>query len=176
MSISEQQIFEPLKMDDTGFFVPEESQKRFAEVYHVDKEGNLVKNENPDGDSFRKPTIHFSGGGGLVSTMDDYARFCRMLLNGGELDGVRILNESTAKMIMSDQLPEGVVYKNGYGYGLAGEVNLATGEYGWAGAASTKFWIDPADNMIVITMAQLLPNNYEYANEFRKMVGAAILK
>ncbi len=125
---------------------------------------------------FKKDPIHFSGGGGLVSTMDDYLSFCRMLLHGGELDGVRILEESTAKMIMSDQLPVLIDYKEGLGYGLAGQVDLETGEYSWAGAASTNFWIDPSREMIIITCAQLMPSDYSYAHVFYDLVKRSLIK
>ncbi len=165
----ETKIFDPLKMEDTGFFVPEEKHDRLAELYFRDGEGNL--NAMPAyGDRFKKPVTVFSGGGGLVSTMDDYLNFCKMLLNGGELNGTRILQESTVKMIMSDQLPEGVRYKDEAGYGLAGEVNLKSGEYAWAGAASTNFWIDPENDMIIITYTQLMPGDHSYAYEFKDLV------
>ena len=99
-----------------------------------------------------------------------------MLLNGGELDGSRILKESTVDMIMSNQLPEGVTYNENDGYGLAGKVNLTTGEYGWAGAASTKFWINPKEQMIVLAFAQLMPSDYTYANEFKKIIDRALME
>lgn len=170
-------IFDPLKMDDSGFFCPEEKLNRLSEVYGPNREGTLEKDPNPAWDPFRKPVTAFLGGAGLVSTMDDYAKFCLMLLNGGELDGVRILKEETAKMIMSDQLPEGVIYGgDDYGYGLAGQVNLNTGEYSWSGAATTSFWIDPSTNMIVLMFAQLMPSNYGPAGEYRDLVGRAIIK
>jgi len=168
-------IFDPLKMNDTGFYVPEEKHERLAEIYNRDEEGNL----NPGGlwaDRYKKPAIHFSGGGGLVSTMDDYLSFCTMLLYGGTLNGQRILEESTAKLIMSDQLPPEADYKDGFGYGLAGQVNPQSGEYSWGGMASTNFWIDPSNEMIVITMAQLLPGDHSYAYVYMDLVRRALLK
>lgn len=124
--------------------------------------------------AFKSPVTLFSGGGGLVSTVDDYLTFCKMLLNDGELDGVRIIQESTAKLIMTNQLPAGVNYAENKGYGLAGDVNLETGVYGWAGAASTKFWIDPKNKMIAIICTQLMPSDYTYADEFYKNLRSAI--
>ena len=168
-------IFDPLKMDDTGFYVPEEKHARLAVLYYRDKENKLAP-ALWGGDRFKKPAILFSGGGGLVSTMGDYLSFCRMLLNGGKLNGVKILEESTAKMIMSDQLPVLINYKEGMGYGLAGQVDLVTGEYSWAGAASTNFWIDPARETIIITFAQLMPGDYSYAYEFYDLVKRAQIK
>ena len=168
-------IFTPLNMDDTGFHVPEEKLERFAEVYYMDDEGVL----KPGGfmsDAFKKPAVMFSGGGGLVSTMDDYLTFCRMLLSGGTLDGVKILEESTVNLIMSDQLPVTASYREGIGYGLSGQVNLESGEYSWAGAASTNFWIDPSTQMIIICYAQLMPSNHSYAYEFNNIVNRALIK
>jgi len=168
-------IFDPLHMDDTGFHVPEEKLERFAEVYSRDGEGALKPGDFMS-EAFKKPAIMFSGGGGLVSTMDDYLTFCRMLLNGGTLEGVKILEESTVKLIMSDQLPETASYREGNGYGLAGQVNLESGEYSWAGAASTNFWIDPSNQMIIIAYAQLMPSDHSYAYAFNNIVKRALIK
>lgn len=168
-------IFSPLKMVDTGFYVPEEKHERLSELYFLDEEGKLATAQW-GGDRFKKPAILFSGGGGLVSTMGDYLTFCQMLLNGGTLNGVKIVEESTAKMIMSDQLPATATYQEGIGYGLSGQVDLQSGEYGWAGAASTKFWIDPSSQMIIITMAQLMPNDYSYADLFNEIVKRSLIE
>jgi CubicO group peptidase (beta-lactamase class C family) len=166
-------IFDPLKMDDTGFFAPEEKHSRLATLCTI-KNDTLKEAEGSMKEGFKKPVTLFSGGGGLVSTVDDYLKFCRMLLNGGELDGVRIIQESTAQLVMTNQLPAGVVYDENKGYGLAGSVNLETGVYGWAGAASTKFWIDPKNQMITIICTQLMPSDYSYADEFYKVVNRAV--
>lgn len=168
-------IFDPLKMEDSGFFVPEVKHDRFCGLYSV-KEGNLQEAEGRMSKAFKAPVTLFSGGGGLTSTMDDYLSFCKMLLNGGELNGVRILKETTVTLIMSNQLPEGVEYTDKAGYGLAGLVNLETSEYSWAGAASTKFWIDPKNDMIIFAFAQLMPSDYTYANDFKKIVDRAIIE
>jgi CubicO group peptidase (beta-lactamase class C family) len=167
-------IFDPLKMEDTGFYVPEDKHDRFCGLY-APKDGGLVFAERMK-DAFKTPVTLFSGGGGLTSSMDDYLTFCKMLLNGGELNGVRIIEESTAQLIMTNQLPEGVKYEGYKGYGLAGSVDLETGEYGWAGAASTKFWISPANKMITFAFAQLMPANYTYADEFKAIVDRAVVK
>ena len=170
-------IFDPLKMDDSGFYCPEENHNRLSEVYTHNREGDLMQITDSVSDVFRRPVTAFLGGAGMVSTMDDYSRFCEMLLNGGELDGVRILEEETAGLIMSDQLPEGVVYgDDDMGFGLAGQVNLASGEYSWSGAATTSFWIDPSNNLIVLAFAQLMPSNYAPAGEYRKIVGRSIME
>jgi CubicO group peptidase (beta-lactamase class C family) len=166
-------IFDPLKMDDTGFFTPEEKHSRLATLCTI-KNDTLQEAEGQMKEGFKKPVTLFSGGGGLVSTVDDYLKFCRMLLNGGELDGVRILQESTAQLVMTNQLPAGVVFDENKGYGLAGSVNPETGVYGWAGAASTKFWIDPKNQMVTIICTQLMPSDYTYADEFYKVVNSAV--
>lgn len=167
-------IFDPLKMNDTGFFVSEDKHERLSDIFSIDKEGILKGSEGTWSEAFKKTPTLFSGGSGLVSTIDDYLRFCRMLLNGGKLDGKRILNESTVKLVMSDQMPENATYKEDNGYGLGGNVNLKTGEYSWAGMASTNFWIDPENDMIIITLAQHLPSNYSYAYAFKDLVNRAL--
>jgi len=175
----QERLFDPLSMDDTRFYVPEEKLDRFAHLYYADDEGNLQDAADASGvdfnDLYTPSVTHFSGGGGLVSTADDYAKFCMMMLNGGELDGARILETSSVAMIMSDQLPEGASYNEGYGYGLAGAVNLEDGEYSWAGAAATNFWIDPANEMILMAFTQLMPSDHTYAYEFRNIVRRALM-
>lgn len=166
-------IFDPLKMNDTGFFVPEEKLSRFSGLFSL-RADSLVEMEGGMGAAFKNPVTLFSGGGGLVSTASDYLTFCKMLLNGGELDGARIISEAATQLIMSNQLPEGLVYAENKGYGLAGEVNLETGVYGWAGAASTKFWIDKNHQMIISTFAQRMPAEYSYADEFYSIVSSGL--
>ncbi len=168
-------IFDPLKMDDSGFYVPEEKHNRLSVLFSV-REGNLMGAEGQMSKAFKSPVTLFSGGGGLVSTIDDYAKFCRMMLNGGELGGVQILDESTVKIVMTNQLPVGAKYTENAGYGLAGSVNLETGEYSWAGAASTKFWLDAENEMIIFAFAQLMPSNYSFADDFKKIVDSAVIK
>lgn len=172
-------LFDPLGMVDTGFYVPEDDYDRFSEVYGFDPEtGALVPVPFP-GVMFRKETVAFeSGGGGLVSTMDDYARFSQMLVNEGELDGVRILKPETLELIRTNTLPEdayvsaagnnlGEVYE-GMGMGLtfgtivdAEKMETATpnGTFFWGGAASTWFWIDPVNDLYFIGMVQIFDNN-----------------
>lgn len=168
-------IFDPLKMDDTGFYVPEEKHNRLANVYTLIND-SLKEQPSMNGMNFKVPATLFSGGGGLVSTMNDYSRFARMLLNGGELEGVRILNEPTVTMIMTNQLPAGVNYENGGSYGLGGSVNPEKGHYGWSGAASTHFVVDTKNKMVVIAMTQFMPFNIEYAVKFVDKIENAIIK
>ena len=168
-------IFDPLKMKDTGFFVPESKHSGLSVLYNL-RDGKLTGPENPGEDRFKSNPAFFSGGGGLVSTIDDYSRFGRMLINGGELDGVRILKESTVKMIMSNQLPEGVNYENGGGYGLGGSVSKENGRYGWSGAASTHFVADPANSMVILGFTQLMPFDISYAVQFVNQVEKSLIK
>lgn len=168
------QIFDPLKMDDTGFFVPKDKLDRFSDVFHYNHDGKLTGANGYYKEAFKSPVTLFSGGGGLVSTISDYARFCMMLLNAGELDGVRVLSEKAAQMIMSNQLPENVKYGDSNTYGLGGAIDTETGEYSWAGMASTNFWIDQKNSMIIITYAQLIPSDHSYAYAFKDIIYRAL--
>jgi CubicO group peptidase (beta-lactamase class C family) len=160
----QKRIFKPLNMADTGFFVPAEKLGRFAEFYDYDKDGRLeVLHGGLNHDYSAKPAFA-SGGGGLVSTATDYMRFCQMLLNGGQLNGVRLLSPRTVELMRANVLtPTMPILVPGAGFGLDFAVytdtNAAGGYYGkgtywWGGAAGTWFWIDPTDDLIVIGMIQ----------------------
>jgi CubicO group peptidase (beta-lactamase class C family) len=162
----EKRIFKPLAMVDTGFYVPKDKLGRFAEMYSYDKDGKLVPVSAKEGlnhDFSAKPAFP-SGGGGLVSTATDYMRFCQMLLNGGQLDGVRLLSPKTVELMHTNMLPPGLtVFAPGAGFGLDFAVYTdsvaAGGYYGkdtfwWGGAAGTWFWIDPVNDLIVVGMVQ----------------------
>jgi CubicO group peptidase (beta-lactamase class C family) len=168
-------IFDPLQMDDTAFYVSEEKRDRMSVNYSQDENGKIKARDNTRSIHNDNPPKLLLGGAGLISTLTDYEKFCRMLLNKGELNGKRVLSEKAAQMIMTDQFPKEVELIQGNGHGLSGTVNLQTGEYSWGGAASTKFWIDPANNLIVICYTQLLPSNYDYANEFKSTVDRALI-
>lgn len=167
-------IFDPLKMDDTGFYVPQEKHERFSDVFHYNNDGKLIGANGYYKKAFKSPVTLFSGGGGLVSTIDDYANFCMMLLNGGELDGVRVLSKKATQMIMSNQFPKNVKYWNGNSYGLGGAIDIESGEYSWSGMASTNFWIDSKNRMIILTYAQLIPSNHAYAYAFKELIYSAL--
>ncbi len=161
-----ERLFDPLGMKDTGFHVPEDKAGRFAQVYTYDKDKNLVAQEGFGGENrYLKPAKFFSGGGGLVSTAMDYMRFCQMLLNGGVLDGVRILSPLTVDLMRRNQLPKDMVEMipgSGLGFGLDFAVvldpveaeSVSKGEYFWGGAAGTWFWIDPVEDLIFVGMIQ----------------------
>jgi len=162
-----ERIFEPLGMVDTGFHVPAENHGRLAQVYGYGEDGALVAPPAPDASDgprpFLDPATFFSGGGGLVSTTMDYMRFCQMLLNGGELDGARILSPTTVDMMRANHLPRAMgEYAPGMGFGLDFSVVLdqmaagsgSVGEYSWGGAAGTWFWIDPVQDLVFVGMIQ----------------------
>jgi len=162
----EERIFGPLGMRDSGFHVPEAEHDRFAQIYTYDADGELVALPCAADvlfcESFHEPTTFFSGGGGMVSTTMDYMRFCQMMLNGGELDGVRILSPTTVELMMQNQLPRTLPeYSPGKGFGLDFSVVLDPVEAGtvseevyWSGAAGTWFWIDPEEDLIFVGMIQ----------------------
>ncbi|MFH0758145.1 MAG: serine hydrolase domain-containing protein [Bacteroidota bacterium] len=170
-------LFGPLGMDDTGFEVPEEDFQRLAMIYTPDQQtGALTPVEEMTNAVKQKVTL-FSGGGGLVSTIGDYGRFARMLLNGGELDGVRVLKESTVKLIMSDQIPATASFEEGFGYGLGGSVETETGAYSWSGAASTSFVADTENNMVILAFTQYVPfMGVPFASEYKELVRNAVME
>jgi len=189
-------IFDPLKMVDTGFYVPESQRERFTACYALTPSGKVVLQDDPEKSRFFKDPPMKSGGGGLVSTADDYMRFCRMLLNGGELDGARLLSPKTIKLMTMNHLPGGqelvqaskslfseAVFEGlGFGLGFAMTVDQARtknlgslGEYFWGGMASTAFWIDPVEDLAVVFMTQLMPSSaYPIRRELRTLVYSAM--
>lgn len=165
-----ERIFEPLGMEDTHFYLPESKLPRFAALYEPDTEGRIRLQEKPDTESrwVREPHVYFSAGGGLVSTTTDYFRFHQMMLNGGELDGVRILAPSTVRLMTANHTGEKPIWLRGpgFGFGLGYAVTThqglsampsAEGTYGWGGAYCTVFWVDPTDGIIGILMTQVRP-------------------
>jgi CubicO group peptidase (beta-lactamase class C family) len=190
-------IFEPLGMNDTGFMVPDEKVGRFAACYRRDASKKLAVVDDPQRSGYRKEPSFLSGGGGLVSTTTDYLRFGQMLLGGGELDGVRILGRKTVELMTSNHLPrdgdlQSVAVPGGYGeVGFAGmgfgltvavakapaatQVIGSPGEYMWGGAASTIFWVDPAEDLAVVFMTQLLPSGtFNFRGQLKTLVYPAI--
>lgn len=166
-----EEIFEPLGMKDTGFILSEEQRKRLSACYQYDEEGRLVIYEdNALGlEGYTEDTVFFSGGAGLVSTMDDYARFAKMMLNGGSYEGIRILSEEAVRLISTNHLTsEQAKDYNweslaGYGYGFLVRVLTepektgnggSVGEYGWDGWTGGYVAIAPAENMILLYFIQ----------------------
>ncbi|MDE2876204.1 MAG: PQQ-dependent dehydrogenase, methanol/ethanol family [Gemmatimonadota bacterium] len=154
-------IFGPLGMHDTGFQVPADSQDRFTAMYWQTPEG-LQMGDSPTEGSYTRTPAWLSGGGGLVSTASDYLRFCRMLLGGGELDGVRVLEAETVRLMTRNHLADGLlpvmgIPGMGFGLGFAVPAGADDGAYWWSGVANTYFWIDPAEDIIAFAWTQLQP-------------------
>jgi CubicO group peptidase (beta-lactamase class C family) len=201
----QERILGPLGMKDTGFFVPADKAHRLAACYSANPQGvttstgrqdGLTLQDDPATSSFLTPPSLISGGGGLCSTAADYLTFCRALLNGGELDGVRLLSPKTLALMTANHLPGGrdlpqmsrslfsEASYDGIGFGLGWSVTMSpaqtlipgsAGEYAWGGAATTTFWIDPVEELIAIFMTQVLPSSaYPIRRELRTMVYTAI--
>jgi CubicO group peptidase (beta-lactamase class C family) len=171
-------LFEPLGMADTAFFVPPEKIERFSSCYQPEEGGGLKLQDDAQKSTYDHPPTLESGGGGLVSTAHDYMRFCRMMLNGGELDGARILSPKTVALFSLNFLPGGGEVAqmapagsfsessyDGVGFSIGCGVNVdvartrlpgTLGEFFWGGAASTAFWIDPAEDLAVVFMTQVM--------------------
>ena len=190
----EQRILRPLGMRDTAFWAPPQAQQRLATLSTPDAQTcRLVR--SPLDAAARSQPVCFSGGGGLVSTAADYHRFARMLLNGGELDGVRLLGPRTVQLMTRNHLPGGAdlttfgrplgdLLRPGYGFGLGVQVLVdpvrarslsAVGEYGWGGAAGTNFWIDPSHELIVMFFSQLMPQLSALRHQLRQLVYQALV-
>ena len=216
------EILQPLNMHDTDFSVAEDNVHRFSALYgpagggglgNVGRSASRANSaetlsekeiaplellDAPDGSRYTQPAGVYSGGGGLTGSIDDYARFCQMLLNGGELDGVRLLSPLTVKYMCTNQLPDNAdmaamgqpvwseTNYDGIGFGLGFAVVLdpvkahvitSPGESHWGGAASTFFWIDPAQDLYTVLFTQLMPSStYPLRRELRTRVYQSIIE
>ena len=210
------EIFVPLHMLDTGFSVPTDKRERFSALYSplqggggmgsigslaqsdtAQRKGLKLEESYNDSAYFKAPR-NFSGGGGLVSTIDDYALFCQMLMNGGELDGQRLLGRKTVEHMRLNHLPNNndmaamgqpvwsETNYDGIGFGLGFAVVLdpakasivaSVGEHHWGGAASTFFWLDPLEDLFVVFFTQLIPSStYPIRRELRTRVYQALVE
>jgi CubicO group peptidase (beta-lactamase class C family) len=180
-------ITEPLGMRDTYFFLPPEKRQRLAVVYSRDSAGRVQRAVNGplgQGDYVDGPRRSFSGGAGLLSTARDYARFLQMLLNGGELDGVRILAPKTVEIMTHDQVGPLYNWTPGQGFGLAfytvdrlGADGLASvGSWGWSGAYSTTYKVDPKERLVIVFMVQQFPYGAEIQSRFPTLVYQALVE
>lgn len=191
-------LFDPLDMKDTSFVVPAEKLDRLAQLYTPEGtaegadgfrsmgRGPLVVAPASTSEGFMEGALFESGGGGLVSTARDYLRFSQMMLNGGELNGVRILSPKTVELITMNHLGDISMGfgRTGVGFGLGfavaldqgevGEIGSA-GEYNWGGAAGTRFWIDPKENLIGIFMVQSIPHRTRLADTFKVLTYQSIV-
>lgn len=191
-SYFKKEIFEPLNMLDTDFYVPKEKHDRFAQHYQKDKDLMILDDSHTG--QFSKPPICYFGGGGLVSTSEDYLKFCIMLLNKGRMGEKQFLKPSTLELMTTNYLPTSIdnymlapspyiPVGVGYGFGFGMTLPEATlsgnvGTYGWGGAAHTSFFIDPKAELIAIFMTQLFPPDYklEIMDEFRAAVYESVAK
>lgn len=166
-----ERIFKPLKMEDTDFYVPQQKWGRLATLYTLNADGTIKRASDAQQESAKKKPVLLMGGAGLMSTAIDYARFVQMLVNGGQLDGARILGPKTVDLMSADvlgDLPKVQVAglpPPGYGFGLTFAVNrgpaqtastASKGEYNWGGAAGTTFWVDPHEQLIGVLMIQTM--------------------
>ena len=191
-----QKVIDPLKLGDTDFHVPEAKHTRFAANYTVGRNGGLHEIDDPTKSVYLRPRNVNSGGGGLVSTVSDYARFCQFMLNKGELDGVRLLGRKTVELMTSNHLGGDMADMGtprfsettyeGIGFGLGFSVMIdpakaqivgTPGEYAWGGAASTAFWVDPKEDMFVVFLTQLSPSSvYPFRRELRVLTYQSVVE
>jgi len=179
-----ERILAPLGMTDTGFHVPEEDQRRIAEPFAKDPESQ----QDVALLDVRRPAMFESGGGGLVSTATDYARFLAMLIGNGRLGEVRLLGRKTIELMTADHLGSGVprsadLVPPGHGFGLGFAVRTqpglapfpgSVGTYFWGGIAGTTFWVDPAERLFAVLMIQAPLQRQHYRVLFRDLVYAAV--
>jgi len=200
MSLGEfmkKRIFDPLGMTDTAFWVPEDKVDRLASLYVMNPaDRKAMRLDAMAGGATRKPLAEM-GGGGLSSTMSDYMKFAMMLRNGGELNGVRILSPRTVSYMASNHLPDGADLSefgrplfaetafDGVGFGLTMSVTLdpvkakvpgSVGDYGWGGAFSTIFTVDPVEDLVYLFMTQLMPSSaHPIRPQFKQLVHQALV-
>jgi CubicO group peptidase (beta-lactamase class C family) len=183
-------------MRDTGFRVPAESRARLAACYTRGPGKRVVLEDDPEDSLYARDVTFFSGGGGLLSTARDYLRFCEMLRRGGALEGARILSRKTIELMTLNHLPGGKdlagcalghfaeTKYEGQGFGLGFSVVLdrvsarttaSPGTYGWGGAASTIFWIDPQEELVGIFLTQLIPSRtFDFRGQLQAIVYGAL--
>jgi CubicO group peptidase (beta-lactamase class C family) len=194
----EANLFGPLSMVDTGFVVPDDKVGRFAASYGRNARKERLLFDDPTTSHHRREQRFLSGGGGLVSTTGDYLRFTQMLLNGGELDGVRVLGRKTVELMTINNLPGGATMRDvampgaygevgfdGMGFGLTMAVSQgpaatavvgSAGEFMWGGAASTIFWVDPVEDLICVFMTQFLPSGtFNFRGQLKALLYPAIV-
>ena len=182
-------IFAPLQMQDTFFFVPRDRAARLATVYGLGEDGRIRrapdKGREGQGEYVEGPRKCFAGGAGLVSTAADYGRFLQMLLNGGELGGVRLLSPAAVRAMISNQTGS-LFTQEGMGFGLGFSIvedigktgRLASqGEFGWGGAYFTTYWVAPAEGLVALMMTQLIPaTGSDVQDKFRTLVYQSLVE
>jgi CubicO group peptidase (beta-lactamase class C family) len=191
-----ERIFEPLKMNDTCFILAKDKRSRLAAIYSSGPDKSLSRfgdkpvTQGTTVISATYPTAdgskYYSGGGGLVSTIGDYFRFCQMMLNRGELDGARVLKPETVDQMTRNQLGDiRIMFPGndlmGYGFGVLSEKGketskdpAAVGSYSWGGAFNTLFWVDPKNELIGVLMLQMFPPDFAVGQEFKRLTYEAM--
>ncbi|WP_152207823.1 serine hydrolase domain-containing protein [Marinobacter changyiensis] len=189
-------IFDPLEMSDTGFYVRDDQLDRFAACYLYETGDRFKLQDEPETSNYRRQDRFQSGGGGLVSTIDDYFHFAQALCQGGSFRGRRIIGRKTLEFMRQNHLPgnqdlpglsvgafsETPYAGSGFGLGFSvktdvarSQINGSVGEYGWGGLASTNFYIDPVEELVMIFMTQLIPSSsYPIRQELRAIVNGAL--
>jgi CubicO group peptidase (beta-lactamase class C family) len=191
----QQTIFDPLGMTDTGFVVPDDKLHRFAANYKRAPDKTVELIDDPQTSDYRRPAKFLSGGGGLVSTLADYLRFCEMLRRGGELDGARILGPRTLELMRRNHLKDGADLatlsidqvsdgpREGVGFGLGFATTLdsvkaglfGAGDFYWGGAASTYFGVDPREDLVIVFMTQLMPTGtFDFRGQLKNIIYSSI--
>ena len=188
-------LFEPLGMTDTSFEIPADKLDRLASCYERNLQKEMVLQDDCRDSHFASRSF-WSGGGGLLSTVTDYYRFSQMLLNGGSLDGQRVIGSRTLQFMTRNHLPGGVdmsqfatgsfsetVYEGvGFGLGFANKLDpvrngfpASVGSFFWGGLASTLFWVDPAEELVVIFLTQLIPSStFNFRGQLESIIYAAL--
>ena len=191
----QQAIFEPLGMVDTSFEIPPDKVDRLASCYERNLQKEVVLQDDGQDSHFTRRTF-WSGGGGLLSTAADYYRFCQMLLNGGSLEGRRVIGSRTLQFMTRNHLPGGrdmsqfatgsfseTAYEGvGFGLGFANKLDpvrngfpASVGSYFWGGLASTLFWVDPQEDLAVVFLTQLIPSStFNFRGQLESIVYAAL--
>lgn len=192
-----ERIFDPLGMKDSSFYLPESKLNRFATNYlsqKKDDEWGLKVIDRPEtSKSVKGPKVFFSGGGqggGVLSTAADYARFAQMLLNGGELGGVRLLSRKTVELMTTNHTGDLYIYIKGHGYGYGFGVGIRTnfvdsprvgsiGQYGWSGAACTHYFADPKEDLFGLLFSQVIgafaKPDFNLTEDFETLIYQAII-
>lgn len=188
----DERLIKPLGMIDTAYSVPAGKAGRLSTSYRM-KRGALVVGDPAEGARVLQEPSFKGGGSGLISTINDYARFLQMIANGGEFQGKRYLREDTVDLMRTNQLPRqlpaiefGKEIRHGTGFGLGfcvrfahdnrWDKDAAIGEYGWGGAASTHYWISPKHDLVVVTMEQTMPYNWNLEKSLKPLIYSAINK
>jgi CubicO group peptidase (beta-lactamase class C family) len=188
-------LFEPLGMVDTSFEIPADKVDRLASCYERNLQKEMVLQDDCRDSHFASRTF-WSGGGGLLSTVADYYRFSQMLLNGGSLDGQRVIGSRTLQFMTRNHLPGGVdmsqfatgsfsetAYEGvGFGLGFANKLDpvrngfpCSVGSFFWGGLASTLFWVDPAEELVVVFLTQLIPSStFNFRGQLESIIYAAL--